>query len=80
MHLKVKDVAEQLNLEPQTVAKWCRDGIIKAIDVRTPGTKRACWRIPKQSLEDFTRLREVRTPQPARTRRAATRPTQARFV
>lgn len=76
MHLKVKDVAERLSLDPQTVAKWCRDGIIKAIDVRTPGAKRACWRIPEQSFEDFTSLRQVRKPELARKRRAATKPTQ----
>jgi hypothetical protein len=81
MHLKVKDVAAQLSVDEQTVAKWCRTKVIKAIDVRTPGASRACWRIPQEAFEDFKRLRQPRNQvgNQGNRKRAGT-PTQTRFV
>lgn len=40
--LDVIDVSKMLNVHPETVRKWVRDGIL--YDPRIPGTRKMRWR------------------------------------
>lgn len=46
-HLTVGQVAEALNVHPQTVRRWLRDGQL----VGTLLSRRAGWRIPRDQVD-----------------------------
>ena len=45
--LKTEDVARKLQLKKETIAKWCRDGIIKAHKMPS------CWIITQEDFDSF---------------------------
>lgn len=54
--LTVQEVAEQLNVHPDTVRQWIRNGDLEAIDLGG----RAGFRISESALERFIRERKVK--------------------
>jgi len=54
--LTAKQVAKMLGMSPISIAKFCRLGSIKAINV-SPSTKKGAWRIPPQEIEKLTGMR-----------------------
>lgn len=60
-------LAKIIKKRPETVYRWCESGRLRATDERSPGAKRARWRILREDAEAF--LRASRTPQPARRAR-----------
>jgi excisionase family DNA binding protein len=48
--LTADEVADLLRQDGETVRRWCRDGLIKAI--KTPG---GLWRIPREEYEAILR-------------------------
>lgn len=55
--LRVADVAEQLDIHPETVRVWLRDGRLRG--VRLGGDKLG-WRIPASELERIMQPRRKR--------------------
>jgi excisionase family DNA binding protein len=49
-YLTVLQVAAQLNMHPETVRKYLRDGIFPGIKV---GKKRWAWRISEDALDEY---------------------------
>jgi excisionase family DNA binding protein len=45
--LTVKDVAERLQANPQTIRKWLREGKLRGT---MPGGEKLGWRIPESEL------------------------------
>jgi excisionase family DNA binding protein len=45
--LKTREVAKILSVKPRTVAKWIRNGDLKAVKVGTN------WRVRREDLDDF---------------------------
>jgi len=45
--LKTRQVAKELGVTPRTVAKWIRDGDLKAVKVGTN------WRVRREELDAF---------------------------
>lgn len=54
--LKIKQVAEILNLHYTKIYKLISSGDLKAINVGT-GNERPTWRVTKESLDEFMRQR-----------------------
>jgi excisionase family DNA binding protein len=54
--LTVQEVAEQLNVHPDTVRQWVRNGELKAIDLGG----RAGFRISESALQKFIQDREIK--------------------
>lgn len=50
--LTVKQVAERLNVHPETVRVWLREGVIKGT---LPLMRRIGWRIPAAEVERVLR-------------------------
>lgn len=55
--LKVSQVAEQLQVHPDTIKRWLRDGRLKGF---RPGGNRAGWRVRESELARFVQEREAR--------------------
>lgn len=54
--LTVQEVAEQLNVHPDTVRQWIRNGDLEAIDLGG----RAGFRVSESALDRFIRERKVK--------------------
>ena len=52
----VQEVADQLNVHPDTVRQWIRSGELEAIDLGG----RAGFRVSESALQKFIRERKVR--------------------
>lgn len=48
--LTTKQVAEKLQMDAETINRYCRQGILKGFK---PGGDKSGWRITTQSLEEF---------------------------
>ena len=48
--LTTKQVAEKLQMDAETINRYCRQGILKGFK---PGGDRSGWRITTQDLEEF---------------------------
>jgi excisionase family DNA binding protein len=53
---RVAEVAERLDVHPQTIREWLREGVLDGI--RLGGTK-AGWRIPAGSVDAFIERRRA---------------------
>jgi excisionase family DNA binding protein len=53
--LKVAQAADKLQVDPETVRRWLRDGRIRGINL---GTGKGGWRIRSNELERFLKERE----------------------
>ena len=51
--LRVVEVATSLAVSTSTVRRLCASGLLRALRVGTPGSKRPTWRIPEEALEEF---------------------------
>lgn len=49
------DVATMLGVSPQVITSWCRQGLIKAINV-SDGTKKARWLISDEEVQRVSNL------------------------
>lgn len=60
-HLDVNQVAARLSMCREAVLRLIRGGDLRAIDIRRPGGRRPCYRVPLAALEQFEaeRLAEV---------------------
>jgi excisionase family DNA binding protein len=67
------EIAKLLRVSFETVIGWVRSAELRAVNVGS-GLKRARYRISRESLDEFLRLREVQPPAPRQTRRRATKP------
>lgn len=56
-YLKVREVAEQLRVLPETVCNWIAAKKLKATNVASPDCRRKRWRIDEDDLAKFVRLR-----------------------
>jgi excisionase family DNA binding protein len=48
--LTVEDIAERLNLSPETIRRWLRTGRLHGIRI---GARRAGWRIPERNFDQY---------------------------
>jgi hypothetical protein len=64
----VKDLQERYGVGEHTILAYLRAGVLKAIDVSRPGSRRPKWRITQAALDAFEALRTPTPPLP-RTRR-----------
>ncbi|WP_353620968.1 helix-turn-helix domain-containing protein [Stieleria mannarensis] len=67
------EVAKLLRASPGTVHGWIRRAELRAVNVGS-GTKRARYRVSRESLDEFIRLREVQPTASRQTRRRDTKP------
>jgi excisionase family DNA binding protein len=49
--LKTEDIAKRLQLKKETIAKWCREGKIKAVKMPL------CWLIKREDFDAFIKER-----------------------
>ena len=49
-------VAKMLSMSLSAIARYCKQGSIKAINI-SPSTKRGAWRVPPQEIEKLTGMR-----------------------
>ena len=48
-----------LDIKVHTIRKLRREGVLKGVDKRTPGSKRASWRYPeKENIETLKKLQK----------------------
>lgn len=74
-------LAKQLGTSPDRVVDLIHSGELLAIDIRGPGSRRATWRISRESIDDFVRRRASKQPeteQPARPNKS--RKSAAKYV
>lgn len=71
--LSIVDVAEKYGVSRDTVLAWVDAGMLQAIDVSPPGSKRRFLRFSSENLETFERnrstnpaVRQQKTRQPAK--------------
>lgn len=69
--LTPSEIAKILKVSPETVIGWIRKAELRAVNVGS-GTNRARFRVSRDSLDEFLRLREVQPPTPRKRRRRAT--------
>ena len=55
-HLNCADVARMLKVDRTSVALWCRNKYIDAIDVSEPGSKKARYQIAEEEVERVKKL------------------------
>ena len=68
------EIASILRVKPDKVLDWIRQGKLKAVNVGN-GPRRPRYRVSKENLDAFLKLREVPPPVPVqRRRRNATAP------
>lgn len=61
----VADIRKRYGVSEPTVLTWIRTGAIKAINItRTPGAKRATWRITQAAIDAFELARTTTQPRP----------------
>lgn len=48
-----KDVAEFMGLDQQTIMRYIRNGLLEAVDLNKPGSKRPCYRLTAQAVQDY---------------------------
>ena len=53
--LTVQDIADELQLNPQTVRDWCKSGKLEAFNIGT--SSKAIWRVPQPAFDKFKRQR-----------------------
>ena len=53
--LTVQDIADELQLNPQTIRDWCKSGKLEAFNVGTPS--KAIWRVTQSTFDRFKRRR-----------------------
>lgn len=73
--LTPSEVAKILKVSPETVIGWIRKAELRAVNVGS-GTRRSRFRVSKESLDEFLRLREVQPPAPRQSRRRRTEPVE----
>ena len=56
----VEDVAQALDITPKHVGQLIDDGALIAVNVRSEGASRSCYRIPVESYRAFVLARTVR--------------------
>lgn len=66
--------AEYLATTPDRVIDLIHAGLIVAIDIRSPGARRATWRISQEAIDDFLRRRSSQPQQPQQRPRRQRRP------
>ena len=50
--MTIEQIATMLDVNPETVRRWCRDGVLKARKLRRRG---APWAVTEEALEAFRR-------------------------
>ncbi|WP_425397292.1 helix-turn-helix domain-containing protein [Aeoliella sp.] len=73
-YFTVAQLAERMQVKPQTILSWIHNGELRAIDVSSrPGCGRPRWRIPADALLDFEAKRlGFQEPKPRRRRKSPT--------
>lgn len=69
------EIAKLLKVSPETVIGWIRKGELLGVNVGS-GTRRARFRVSRESLDEFLRRREVQPPAPRQRRRRRTESTE----
>lgn len=63
-------IAKQLQIDAEKVRELIRLGLLVAVDVASPGSRRPRFRISEEALNDFLLQRQVRLPvKPVRRKR-----------
>lgn len=57
VYFKPRQVAERIGTSPDRIIDLIHAGHMLGIDIRSPGARRATWRISSEALEDFIRRR-----------------------
>ena len=55
--LTIPEAATELRLGRNTIYELIGDGLLEAIDVARPGSKRTHLRVPRESIQDYIRNR-----------------------
>ena len=58
--LTIRQVAEDLGISYGSALELVTTRAIRALDLRTPGAKRAAWRVEPEDLEAFKEVRATR--------------------
>lgn len=66
--LTPSEIGKLLQVSPDTVLGWIRRSELRAVNVGS-GARRARYRVSRESLEEFLRLREVQPPTPRKRQR-----------
>lgn len=68
--LNRQQAADRLGISPEQVTKLIETGALRGFDARSPGAKRASYRVTEDAIGEFIKGREVkRPPRPQRRKR-----------
>lgn len=56
--LTMAECARKLRVAPQSILNSIESGELQALDLRSSGAGRACWRIPKEAWDDYLARRD----------------------